>query len=139
MNYLFSGCSSLKSIPDISKWNTSNVINMKGMFEECSSLKSIPDITKWNTSNVKNMKYMFKNCSSLKSLPDISKWDIDNCLKYKKIYEMFNGCSKPLNIPDNLKIQKNVVILEVALRLNSTIWVVPILNLIKKMINLIIS
>ena len=103
MNYLFSGCSSLKSIPDISKWNTSTVINMKGMFEECSSLKSIPDITKWNTSNVKNMKYMFKNCSSLKSLPDISKWDIDNCLKYKKIYEMFNGCSKPLNIPDKFE------------------------------------
>ena len=38
MSYMFSGCSSLSSLPDISKWNTNNVINMNGMFYGCSSL-----------------------------------------------------------------------------------------------------
>jgi len=30
--YMFYGCKSLSSFPDISKWNTNNVINMSHMF-----------------------------------------------------------------------------------------------------------
>ena len=36
-----------------------------------SNLNSIPDISKWNTSNVKNMSAMFSGLHSLISLPDI--------------------------------------------------------------------
>ena len=49
MSAIFSGCSKLKSLPDISKWNTGNVINMKSLFSGCNSLTSIPDIGNWNT------------------------------------------------------------------------------------------
>ena len=49
-----------------------NVTNMRGMFWRCSSLLSLPDISKWNTNNVTNMRGMFWGCSSLSSLPDIS-------------------------------------------------------------------
>jgi len=73
MSHIFEGCSSLTSLPDISKWNTSKVTNMSHIFEGCSSLTSLPDISKWNTSKVTNMSYMFNECSSLLSLPDISK------------------------------------------------------------------
>ena len=73
MSYMFSGCSSLLSLPDISKLNTNNVIDMCQMFYKCSSLSSLPDISKWNTNNVINMSFMFMECSSLLSLPDISK------------------------------------------------------------------
>ena len=45
---------------------------MNYVFTDCSSLKSLPDISKWNTSNVEHTKCLFKNCSSLKLLPDIS-------------------------------------------------------------------
>ena len=55
MNSMFSGCSSLISLPDISKWNTNNVTNMYRLFYRCSSLSSLPDISKWNINNVKNM------------------------------------------------------------------------------------
>ena len=48
ISHMFSGCSSLSSLPDISKWNTNNVINMHSLFYECSSLISLPDISKWN-------------------------------------------------------------------------------------------
>ena len=58
MNNMFYGCSSLSSLPDISKWNTNNVTNMSFMFYRCSSLLSLPDISKWNTNNVTNMRAM---------------------------------------------------------------------------------
>ena len=43
---------------------------MSCMFNECSKLSSIPDISKWNTNNVNNMKAMFQKCSSLSELPE---------------------------------------------------------------------
>ena len=46
ISYTFYNCVSLKSLPDISKWNTSNVFDMSGMFANCSSLSSLPDISK---------------------------------------------------------------------------------------------
>ena len=59
----------MKSIPDISNWNTSNVEKMKSMFENCSSLISLPDISKWDIKNVKEMKDMFKDCSKSIEIP----------------------------------------------------------------------
>ena len=38
MNFMFSGCSSLSSLPDISKWNTNKVTGMSFMFYECENL-----------------------------------------------------------------------------------------------------
>ena len=67
------------------------ITNMNGMFTYCSSLVSLPDISKWNTANVRDMGCMFKNCSSLKSFPDISKWKL-NKEHYK--YLMFEGCNE---------------------------------------------
>ena len=45
MNYMFSGCSSLNSLPDISKWDTKNVTAIEYMFCFCDSLNSLPDIS----------------------------------------------------------------------------------------------
>ena len=47
-------CSSLKYLPDISKWNTSKFNNMKSMFNKCNSLLTLPDISKWYTSKVRS-------------------------------------------------------------------------------------
>ena len=46
MSNLFNNCSSLTSLPDISKWNTIKVIDMNNMFNDCRSLISLPDISK---------------------------------------------------------------------------------------------
>ena len=40
------------------------VTNMMGIFYGCSSLSSLPDISKWNTNKVTNMSFMFGACSS---------------------------------------------------------------------------
>ena len=37
MNHMFDGCSSLSSLPDISKWNTNNDTDMSFMFSGCSN------------------------------------------------------------------------------------------------------
>ena len=94
---MFNGCNSLISLPDISKWNTSNVIDMSGMFSECNSIISLPNISKWNTSNVENMSYMFNGCKQLKLLPDISKWNINNT---NNMNYMFNECDSLVSIAD---------------------------------------
>ena len=46
MSYIFSNCESLLSLPNISKWNTNNIINMSNVFSDCESLFSLPDISK---------------------------------------------------------------------------------------------
>ena len=42
-----------------------NVINMNSMFSGCSSLSSLPDISKWNTNKVTNMSYMFRKSPNI--------------------------------------------------------------------------
>ena len=96
---MFTGCSSLKTLPDISKWDTRNVTNMGAMFYNCNSLESLPDISKWDTKNVNDMSGMFNRCSSLKSLPDISKWELNKDLN-KEL--MFEGVNKKI-IPKKFK------------------------------------
>ena len=36
---MFSGCISLVSLPNISKWNMKNVVNISNLFFNCKSLK----------------------------------------------------------------------------------------------------
>ena len=38
MSFIFYGCSSLISLPDISKWDTENVTDMSDMLSECHNL-----------------------------------------------------------------------------------------------------
>jgi len=97
MSEMFLGCESLKSLPDISNWNTSNVTNMSSMFGCCGSLTSLPDISKWDTSNVNIMSLMFWGCESLTSLPDISKWNTSNV---KDMSQIFADCKSLKSLPN---------------------------------------
>ena len=90
MNYMFSYCKSLISLPDIDKWNTKNVTDMGYMSNSCTILKSLSDISNWDTSNVNNFRNMFCKCKSLESLPDISKWNTKNVTD---MYNIFFNCS----------------------------------------------
>ena len=61
------------------------------MFKGCSSLLSLPDISKWNTNNLTNLSHMFKGCSSLPSVFDFSKIYKTKSLSslYDGIYKIF--------------------------------------------------
>ena len=86
MSSMFYNCLSLKKLPNISKWNISNVNNMSFMFYNCITLTELPDISKWNTCKVNNMNSIFEGCSSLKELPDISKWNTSNVNSMNSIF-----------------------------------------------------
>ena len=82
---MFYECSNLESLPDISKWDTTDVTDMSNLFYRCAKLESIPDISKWNTSKVINMNRIFYECSSLKSFQIYqngilkTSWILDSC------------------------------------------------------------
>ena len=99
MSYMFYGCFSLFSIPDISKWDTFNITNMSHAFDGCLFLIDLPDISKLNTYNVSDMSYMFKDCESLQILPDITKWRMDYVNNVSYIFFK----SKSENINENIE------------------------------------
>ena len=47
------------------------VITIEGMFKGCSSLKSLPNLSKWETFSLGNKNDIFVGCSSLKFFPKI--------------------------------------------------------------------
>ena len=67
--------------------------NMSRIFCFCKSLKSLPDISNWDTKNVNDMCYMFCCCKSLESLPDISKWAIKNVDNMSRMFYYINNKS----------------------------------------------
>ena len=74
MDRIFFKCSSLLSLPDISKWNINNVQNIDGIFGGCNSLISLPNISNWNTENLEKFFSILSECFSLLNLTDITKW-----------------------------------------------------------------
>ena len=87
MDYMFSDCSSLTSVP---LFDTSNVTNMSYMFYRCSSLTSVP---LFDTSKVTNMNSMFSDCSSLTSVPLFDTSNVTNMIS------MFYYCSSLTSVP----------------------------------------
>ena len=87
---MFYSCTSLISLSDIDKWDTSNVVKMDYMFQWCinESNKNISfsGISNWDTSNVKSLEEMFQSCRELECLPDISKWDISKVTNMSRLF-----------------------------------------------------
>ena len=77
---------------DISKWDVSNVSDMRDMFSGCKSFNS--DLSKWNVSNVREMWRMFSGCLDFNS--DLSKWDVSKVIN---MTDMFDGCKSLKKIP----------------------------------------
>ena len=75
---------------DISKWDVSNVTDMKFMFCDTDFNK---DISNWDVSNVKNMYNMFYNS---KFNHNLDKWDVS---KVKDMKMMFDGSPLEKNPP----------------------------------------
>ena len=106
MNDIFSGCSDLVALPDISAWDLSSVKNISFMFYGCSSLNCLPQLEKWNLSNVSEIEGMFLDCSSLRKVPDI-KWDCDK-IRYPN--SVFGSCHNLVFLPKNMGFySKNII------------------------------
>ena len=97
MYAMFQECDCLESIGDISGWNTAKVTYMNGLFNCCVRLGGIGDLSGWNTSNVTDMDAMFQDCEYLESIGDISNW---NTSKVTNMAWLFNRCVRLDGIGD---------------------------------------
>ena len=84
MKSMFYKCKRLSSLPDISKWNTNEVLDMTCIFYGCTSLLSFPDISKWHTNKVTDMISIFLDCSSL--ISKLIKFNISKLSNFKIIF-----------------------------------------------------
>ena len=69
--------------PDVSGWDTSQVIIMANMFQ--NTVKAIPDVSNWDTSSVTNMRVMFRN-STLAS-PNVSQWNVSSVTDMTSMFQ----------------------------------------------------
>ena len=72
MGWLFCDNTGLKTVGNLSHWDTSNVRDMSYMFAGYNGV--IGDLSHWNVSNVKNMSYMFSTSSA--SVSGLTNWNI---------------------------------------------------------------
>ena len=86
--YMFYNCNNLKSI-NIQNFNTTNVEDMYSTFYKCSSLLSL-NLSNFDTSKVTRMSLMFSDCKNLISL-DISNFNTSN-VQYMN--SMFSECQQ---------------------------------------------
>ena len=71
---MFFYCKKLTSIAGLNNWNTKAATNMSSMFAGCQNLESITGLDKWNTKAATNMSSMFASAASLQKL-DLSSFD----------------------------------------------------------------
>lgn len=99
MSYMFNDCKALLNL-DVSKFNTSNVVDMKRMFAGCAKLTTL-DLFSFDTSNVKSMYWMFRNCKQLTELRLTS----FNTTNVKNTFGMFYSSNnlKTIYLGDNFQ------------------------------------
>ena len=73
---MFTHCP-ISEIPDISKWDVSNILNMSYMFSGCIKLTAFPNIFNWEIKNHANMRGIFYNCINYKH--GLEKYDDSKC------------------------------------------------------------
>ena len=73
------------------------------MFRDCKSLKSIPDLSKWNTLRITDISKLFYNCSSLDSIQFISKMELPSLIFCSDIDK---GCKDKLKDTSNFTTTK---------------------------------
>ena len=86
---IFSGCKSLSDIKALENWNVSNGNNFKNMFWGCRSLSDIKSLENWNVSNGNDFSNMFCDCKSLSDIKSLEKWDVSNGIDFDS---MFREC-----------------------------------------------
>jgi surface protein len=70
--------------PDVSGWDTSNVIQMDRMFQTAKLAN--PDVSGWDTSRVTTMSNMFKQAEI--ATPDVSTWNVDQVTKMDGMFSL---------------------------------------------------
>ena len=86
MHQTFWNCRSLSTIEGLSEWDTSNVTTMRGLFGLCGyySDSFYVDVSKFDTSKVVNMSRMFYSCNS--QVTGYEYWDTSNVTNMYRMF-----------------------------------------------------
>ena len=107
---MFYGCSSLNYLPDFTKWNKKNIINIKGIFKGCSLFFDFPDISKLDNIKINNEKDINEILDETLSMKDSLNNINTNSSKDKKD-EIISSESSFLSI-NNKEEFKDIYLLE---------------------------
>ena len=92
---MFSDSYELTSL-DVSKFNTSNVVNFQSMFRGCENLRFL-DISNFITNKAKEMSFMFNRCWKLEFL-DFTNFNTQYC---DNIFEIVANTNLTIYLKDN--------------------------------------
>ena len=65
----------IEDVDSLSKWNTSNLLNMNTTFAINDNLTSLEGLSYWDTSNVEDMTLSFSSNKSLTTLAGLENWN----------------------------------------------------------------
>ena len=90
LDSVFNGCSKLKKIIGLDKWDTSRVQSFSAIFANCTLLEDFSFFKNWDLSSLTNANSMFAKCTSLK-YPPLTTFGNPNkpttTVGYSQIYE----------------------------------------------------
>lgn len=66
----------ITNLKALAKWDVSQVTDMSDMFSSCTSLKDVSDISGWKTTSATNMREMFYYTTALKDASSLSGWNV---------------------------------------------------------------
>jgi len=97
-SFMFWGCKSLSDIKALENWDVSNGNNFRGMFERCNSLSDIKALENWNVSNGNNFSTMFCDCRALSDIKPLENWNVSNGTNFDSMFRECKSLSdiKPL-------------------------------------------
>ncbi|MBR2032241.1 MAG: leucine-rich repeat protein [Alistipes sp.] len=95
----FTGCTSLKTLPEGLFSTCTKATHFTGTFTDCTALESLPADLLSACGEVKRVERMFLGCKSLKTLPESL---FAGCPKIETFEETFAKCSALETIPEKL-------------------------------------
>lgn len=93
MSSSFSNCYALSSVPNMGKWDMSNVTRTEFMFTGAALFNE--NLNEWDTSKVTNMNGMFFGASSFNS--PIGNWDVSKVTNMGAMFSSATAFNQPLN------------------------------------------
>ena len=90
--YMFYGCSSLVTVPNMDKWNVSNVSNMELMFASATVFNQPLD--GWNTGKVQSMQMMFAHAAAFNQ--PLNNWNTGSLVNMGQMFYGASSFNQPL-------------------------------------------
>ena len=105
------------NLQDLAHCDVSEVTDMSGLFQDVSS--PLPDLSRWNVSNVRFMTNMFRNCNQV---PDVSMWDVSKVVTFESMFEGCCRFNQSLNYWKVGKATNMKAMFRGCTRFNQPLW-----------------